>query len=153
MATVSIKGNWAWAFEEDIAIYHMLLIYFSGLGVNIRSIVIVTVLMILMMFAVHCTWVTSNAYSSPSIVLASYKPDGSRDILDECVNGACSWLKHDPNLWKKYVVWSKFSNVDCWLWNIIFRSGCWVFWLVWWTIKSVRKFCLKLKLKTTKSVL
>ena len=49
---------------------------FLGLGVNIRSIVIVTVLMILMMFAVHCTWVTSNAYSSPSIVLASYRPDG-----------------------------------------------------------------------------
>ena len=34
------------------------------------------VLMMLMMFAVHCTWVTSNAYSSPSIVLASYRPDG-----------------------------------------------------------------------------
>ena len=48
----------------------------GGLGVNIRSIVMVTVLMILMMFAVHCTWVTSNAYSSPSIVLASYRPDG-----------------------------------------------------------------------------
>ena len=54
----------------------------EGLGVNIRSIVMVTILMVLMMFAVHCTWVTSNAYSSPSIVLASYRPDGSRDILD-----------------------------------------------------------------------
>ncbi len=48
----------------------------EGLGGNIRSIVIVVVLMMLMMFAVHCTWVTSNAYSSPSIVLASYRPDG-----------------------------------------------------------------------------
>jgi dolichyl-diphosphooligosaccharide--protein glycosyltransferase len=48
----------------------------EGLGVNIRSIVIVAVLMMLMMFAVHCTWVTSNAYSSPSIVLASYRSDG-----------------------------------------------------------------------------
>ncbi len=48
----------------------------DGLGMNIRSIVIVAVLMMLMMFAVHCTWVTSNAYSSPSIVLASYRPDG-----------------------------------------------------------------------------
>jgi len=48
----------------------------DGLGVNIRSIVIVAVLMMLMMFAVHCTWVTSNAYSSPSIVLASYGHDG-----------------------------------------------------------------------------
>lgn len=48
----------------------------DGLGVNIRSIVIVAILMMLMMFAVHCTWVTSNAYSSPSIVLASYGHDG-----------------------------------------------------------------------------
>ncbi|KAG0715989.1 Dolichyl-diphosphooligosaccharide--protein glycosyltransferase subunit STT3B [Chionoecetes opilio] len=48
----------------------------DGLGVNIRSMVIVAVLMVLMMFSVHCTWVTSNAYSSPSIVLASYGQDG-----------------------------------------------------------------------------
>lgn len=48
----------------------------DGLGVNVRSVVIVAVLMMLLMFAVHCTWVTSNAYSSPSIVLASYAQDG-----------------------------------------------------------------------------
>ena len=41
---------------------------------------VVAVLMLLMMFAVHCTWVTSNAYSSPSIVLASYGNDGSRQV-------------------------------------------------------------------------
>ena len=46
----------------------------------VRSIVVVAVLMLLMMFAVHCTWVTSNAYSSPSIVLASYGNDGSRQV-------------------------------------------------------------------------
>jgi len=63
----------------------------EGLGVNIRSIVMVTVLMILMMFAVHCTWVTSNAYSSPSIVLASYRSDGTRDILDD-FREAYYWL-------------------------------------------------------------
>jgi len=68
----------------------------EGLGVNIRSIVIVTVLMILMMFAVHCTWVTSNAYSSPSIVLASYRPDGSRDILDD-FREAYYWLWQNTN--------------------------------------------------------
>ena len=73
----------------------------DGLGVNIRSdivniltilrltvsilfrsIVVVAVLMLLMMFAVHCTWVTSNAYSSPSIVLASYGNDGSRQVRE-----------------------------------------------------------------------
>lgn len=48
----------------------------QGLGINVRSFVIVAVMMMLMMFAVHCTWVTSNAYSSPSIVLASYGQDG-----------------------------------------------------------------------------
>lgn len=42
------------------------------MGSNLKSIVIVAILMLLMMFAVHCTWVTSNAYSSPSIVLAFY---------------------------------------------------------------------------------
>lgn len=44
----------------------------GGIGSNLKSIVIVAFLMLLMMFAVHCTWVTSNAYSSPSIVLAFY---------------------------------------------------------------------------------
>jgi hypothetical protein len=48
----------------------------QGLGINVRSFVVVAVMMMLMMFAVHCTWVTSNAYSSPSIVLASYGQDG-----------------------------------------------------------------------------
>lgn len=44
----------------------------SGIGSSLKSIVNVAILMLLMMFAVHCTWVTSNAYSSPSIVLAFY---------------------------------------------------------------------------------
>jgi dolichyl-diphosphooligosaccharide--protein glycosyltransferase len=48
----------------------------DSVGMNIKSIVVVVFLMMLMLFAVHCTWVTSNAYSSPSIVLASYGHDG-----------------------------------------------------------------------------
>lgn len=48
----------------------------EGLGPNVKSIVTMLMLMLLMMFAVHCTWVTSNAYSSPSVVLASYNHDG-----------------------------------------------------------------------------
>lgn len=34
-------------------------------------------------FVNHCTWVTSEAYSSPSIVLASKMSDGSRRIFDD----------------------------------------------------------------------
>ncbi len=48
----------------------------EGVGMNVKSIIIVALIMMLMLFAVHCTWVTSNAYSSPSIVLASYGHDG-----------------------------------------------------------------------------
>ena len=48
--------------------------------------------MMLMLFAVHCTWVTSNAYSSPSIVLASYNNDGSRYIIDD-FREAYYWLR------------------------------------------------------------
>ena len=43
---------------------------------NLGSIVILLLMMFLVLFAVHCTWVTSNAYSSPSVVLASSNPDG-----------------------------------------------------------------------------
>lgn len=49
----------------------------QGIGSNIRTFISVLLVMMLMLFAVHCTWVTSNAYSSPSIVLASYSNDGS----------------------------------------------------------------------------
>ncbi|QQP53144.1 Uncharacterized protein FKW44_005509, partial [Caligus rogercresseyi] len=55
----------------------------EGLGINIRSVSFIAILTILMMFAIHCTWVTANAYSSPSIVLASYNPDGGRNIVDD----------------------------------------------------------------------
>jgi dolichyl-diphosphooligosaccharide---protein glycosyltransferase len=37
----------------------------------------------LLIFVLHCTWVTSNAYSSPSVVLASRMPDGSQHIIDD----------------------------------------------------------------------
>ena len=48
----------------------------DSLSANLRTIASVLLIMLLMLFVVHCTWVTSNAYSSPSIVLASYGGDG-----------------------------------------------------------------------------
>ncbi|KAL6432503.1 hypothetical protein ACFW04_006823 [Cataglyphis niger] len=69
----------------------------DGLGANLRNSVIIGMLMLLMMFTVHCTWVTSNAYSSPSIVLASYSNDGGRAILDD-FREAYYWLaQNTPN--------------------------------------------------------
>ncbi|XP_044011782.1 dolichyl-diphosphooligosaccharide--protein glycosyltransferase subunit STT3B isoform X2 [Aphidius gifuensis] len=63
----------------------------DGLGSNLRNGIVIGLLMLLMMFTVHCTWVTSNAYSSPSIVLASYSSDGGRSILDD-FREAYYWL-------------------------------------------------------------
>merc|ERR1719326_2812428 len=48
--------------------------------------------LLLVVFAAHCTWVTSNAYSSPSVVLATTRPDGSRNILDD-FREAYYWLR------------------------------------------------------------
>uniref|UniRef100_A0A6Q2YTZ9 Dolichyl-diphosphooligosaccharide--protein glycosyltransferase subunit STT3B n=1 Tax=Esox lucius TaxID=8010 RepID=A0A6Q2YTZ9_ESOLU len=67
-------------------------------------IVTMLMLMLLMMFAVHCTWVTSNAYSSPSVVLASYNNDGSRNILDD-FREAYYWLRQNTDEHARVMSW------------------------------------------------
>uniref|UniRef100_A0A8C1R2A4 Dolichyl-diphosphooligosaccharide--protein glycosyltransferase subunit STT3B n=1 Tax=Cyprinus carpio TaxID=7962 RepID=A0A8C1R2A4_CYPCA len=76
----------------------------EGLGSNIRSLVIVLLLLLLLMFTVHCTWVTSNAYSSPSVVLASYNHDGSRRILDD-FREAYYWLRLNTDQHARVMSW------------------------------------------------
>jgi len=49
---------------------------------------------LLLLFVAHCTWVTSNAYSSPSVVLASRLPDGSQHIIDD-YREAYYWLRQN----------------------------------------------------------
>lgn len=61
-----------------------------------KTLMAATVLIFLFMFVVHCTWVTSNAYSSPSIVLASHNNDGSRMILDD-FREAYYWLSQNTD--------------------------------------------------------
>ncbi|CAH8540081.1 unnamed protein product [Schistosoma turkestanicum] len=60
-------------------------------GNSLRSIAYVLIVFILYLFVSHCVWVSSNAYSSPSIVLASYGSDGTRYILDD-FREAYFWL-------------------------------------------------------------
>lgn len=48
----------------------------TAVGSHLKMLVVLVMMMLLMLFAVHCTWVTSNAYSSPSIVLATTNYDG-----------------------------------------------------------------------------
>ncbi|CAI2732070.1 unnamed protein product [Schistosoma spindalis] len=60
-------------------------------GSNLRAVAYVLIIFILYLFVSHCVWVSSNAYSSPSIVLASYGKDGSQYILDD-FREAYFWL-------------------------------------------------------------
>ncbi|KFB38788.1 AGAP000434-PA-like protein [Anopheles sinensis] len=58
--------------------------------VAIGFVLLVTFLLITYTF--HCTWVTSEAYSSPSIVLSARSHDGGRIIFDD-FREAYYWLK------------------------------------------------------------
>ncbi|KAF7594237.1 oligosaccharyl transferase stt3 subunit [Aspergillus hancockii] len=62
-----------------------------------KAVVTSSVAIYLLLFVAHCTWVTSNAYSSPSVVLASRMPDGSQFIIDD-YREAYYWLRQNtPN--------------------------------------------------------
>ncbi|KAI0074492.1 oligosaccharyl transferase STT3 subunit [Panus rudis PR-1116 ss-1] len=67
---------------------------FGIFGLDTRLVVILHSLMMLVFFVWHCTWVTSNAYSSPSVVLASQNPDGSPHIIDD-FREAYYWLRQN----------------------------------------------------------
>lgn len=58
----------------------------------------------LLLFVLHCTWVTSNAYSSPSVVLASRLPDGSQHIIDD-YREAYQWLRQNTKQDAKVMSW------------------------------------------------
>lgn len=58
----------------------------------------------LLLFVLHCTWVTSNAYSSPSVVLASKLPDGSQHIIDD-YREAYYWLRQNTAKNAKVMSW------------------------------------------------
>ncbi|KUL85626.1 hypothetical protein ZTR_08918 [Talaromyces verruculosus] len=64
----------------------------------------VSVSVYLLLFVAHCTWVTSNAYSSPSVVLASRMPDGSQFIIDD-YREAYYWLRQNTEKNAKIMSW------------------------------------------------
>lgn len=48
----------------------------EDIGINNRTVVSLALMFILLMYVAHCTYVTSNAYSHPSVVLQSSTSDG-----------------------------------------------------------------------------
>lgn len=69
-----------------------------------KSVITGTTTAYLMLFVLHCTWVTSNAYSSPSVVLASRMPDGSQHIIDD-YREAYYWLRQNTPHDAKIMSW------------------------------------------------
>ncbi|XP_015587613.1 dolichyl-diphosphooligosaccharide--protein glycosyltransferase subunit STT3A [Cephus cinctus] len=55
-------------------------------------------------YTVHCTWVTAEAYSSPSIVLSARSPDGGRMIFDD-FREAYYWLRMNTPEDAKVMSW------------------------------------------------
>jgi dolichyl-diphosphooligosaccharide---protein glycosyltransferase len=55
-------------------------------------------------YAIHCTWVTSEAYSSPSIVLAARGHNGGRVIFDD-YREAYYWLRQNTPPDAKIMSW------------------------------------------------
>jgi dolichyl-diphosphooligosaccharide--protein glycosyltransferase len=63
-------------------------------GLDTRLMIVFNALCLLSFFVFHSTWVTSSAYSSPSVVLASTNPDGSQHIIDD-FREAYYWLRQN----------------------------------------------------------
>ncbi|KAG8964915.1 oligosaccharyl transferase stt3 subunit [Tulasnella sp. 419] len=63
-------------------------------GLDTRLVSVANVILLLVMFVQHCTWVTSSAYSSPSVVLSSRTHDGSMHIIDD-FREAYYWLRQN----------------------------------------------------------
>jgi dolichyl-diphosphooligosaccharide--protein glycosyltransferase len=72
--------------------------------IELKLIVTLSMLLIFCMYVWHCTWVTSNAYSSPSIVLASRNRDGSQHIIDD-FREAYYWLRQNSAEDAKIMSW------------------------------------------------
>ncbi|KAE9556182.1 hypothetical protein FO519_000670 [Halicephalobus sp. NKZ332] len=75
----------------------------DAIGMNIRSIVIIAFLFFMLMYVVHCTYVTSNAYSHPSVVLQSHTSRG-RIIMDD-FREAYYWLRQNTDEDARVMSW------------------------------------------------
>ncbi|KAK3362919.1 glycosyltransferase family 66 protein [Lasiosphaeria hispida] len=69
-----------------------------------KGVIVSAMTIYLLLFVLHCTWVTSNAYSSPSVVLASKMPDGSQHIIDD-YREAYQWLRQNTKEDAKIMSW------------------------------------------------
>jgi len=69
----------------------------------VSLVVIVAMCGLLVMYATHCTWVTSIAYSSPSVVLQARR--GPNPVIFDDFREAYQWLYHNTHPDDKVLSW------------------------------------------------
>ena len=73
-------------------------------GIEIVGVFVAILFFILVTYIFHCTWVAAEAYSSPSIILASKDRFGRRHIIDD-FREAYYWLRMNSKPDAKIVSW------------------------------------------------
>lgn len=71
---------------------------------EVATAVVAMMTVFLITYTFHCTWVTSEAYSSPSIVLSARGGDGGRIIFDD-FREAYYWLRYNTPEDAKVMSW------------------------------------------------
>jgi len=71
---------------------------------EVATVMVFLMCLFLITYTFHCTWVTSEAYSSPSIVLSAKQHDGSRVIFDD-FREAYFWLRQNTPEDSKVMSW------------------------------------------------
>ncbi|VUZ56323.1 unnamed protein product [Hymenolepis diminuta] len=68
------------------------------------SAIVALIVIVLMIYSQHCIWVTSNAYSSPSIVMAAQRANGETVLFDD-YREAYYWLRQNTPPDAKVMSW------------------------------------------------
>ncbi|XP_012274397.1 dolichyl-diphosphooligosaccharide--protein glycosyltransferase subunit STT3A [Orussus abietinus] len=71
---------------------------------EIATLFVIVMSVLFFSYTLHCTWVTAEAYSSPSIVLSARSPDGGRMIFDD-FREAYYWLRMNTPENAKVMSW------------------------------------------------
>ncbi|KAF8540447.1 Oligosaccharyl transferase STT3 subunit-domain-containing protein [Trichophaea hybrida] len=106
-SSISVPSDAPEVVDEDVKSGFLTFRRASIVGVHSKSsrlMVVGAFTTYLFIFVLHSTWVTSNAYSSPSVVLASRLPDGSQHIIDD-YREAYYWLRRNSAEDAKIMSW------------------------------------------------
>lgn len=103
-ATAEKKPKKSTAAPVSIGYFSSKQPYIGIYSISSKIAVVAAFSVYLLLFVLHCTWVTSNAYSSPSVVLASRMPDGSQHIIDD-YREAYYWLRQNTPVDAKIMSW------------------------------------------------